>query len=227
MNNLMTHATLCSVELSDGTPPKWVEIIPAGPRVTGRDGRSWIFGPAEGQSVLSDFTSNGAPLPVDWEHATEYRAPKGEEAPASGWIVQLELRAGALWGKVEWTPRAAAQLRRHEYRFLSPVFAYNKDTGRILKLSSVALTNTPNLHLTALNRVMPDDLINPMQLSDSSLGVCHSLGVDPEDMLKTLDRDVRREKAVEQLTQDQLKICHAFGIDPEDYANNQGEEWTP
>jgi phage I-like protein len=54
---------------------------------------------------------------------------------------------------VAWTPRAANQVKDREYRFVSPVFTHERaPPHKIVRLESVALTNTPNLHLTALNR---------------------------------------------------------------------------
>jgi phage I-like protein len=103
-------------------------------------------------SVLRAFTERGMPVPVDWEHATDVRGSQGLDAPAAGWITRLESRDGALVGNVEWTPRAAEQIRNREYRYLSPVFAFEKSSRRIRALESVALTNVPNLRLTALNR---------------------------------------------------------------------------
>lgn len=136
---------------ADGSAPEAVELIPAGPRVTGRDGRSWIFDATSHELVLSAYRDRNIELPIDWEHATQHRAPKGEEAPAAAWIKSLEIRDGALWGAVGWTPRGGDQVINQEYRFLSPVFDYDPATGRIARLVSAALTNTPNLHLQALN----------------------------------------------------------------------------
>lgn len=141
-----------NVELP-GQVPEWVQLIPAGPTVTGQDGRSWTFGEVEARSVLAWFGGRrGAPLLIDWEHASERLAPQGHEAPAAGWITALEQRDGALWGRVEWTERAAAQIARREYRFLSPVFLHTRDDRRILSLVSAGLTNVPNFLSTALNQ---------------------------------------------------------------------------
>src|SRR5690606_33678215 len=46
---------------------------------------------------------------------------------------------------------------RKEYRFISPVFSFHKQTGEITTLHRAGLTNNPNLHLTALaSAEMPD-----------------------------------------------------------------------
>lgn len=141
-----------SVELSDGKAPEWVELIPAGPIVEGRDGRTWLFDDAAHQFVQTNFSSRAIDLPVDWEHATQRRAALGLEAPAGAWIKQLEMRNGALWGMSEWTPRGKLQVEDKEYRFLSPVFDYDDETKRIVRVVSAALTNIPNLVMTALNQ---------------------------------------------------------------------------
>ncbi|MCD7046670.1 phage protease [Pseudomonas sp. MAFF 311095] len=140
------------VELSDGKAPEWVELIPAGPTVVGRDGRTWLFDDVAHQFVQTNFSSRAIDLPIDWEHATQRRAPLGQEAPAGAWIKQLEIRDGALWGLAEWTPRGELQVENKEYRFLSPVFDYDDETKRIVRMVSAALTNIPNLVMTALNQ---------------------------------------------------------------------------
>jgi phage I-like protein len=148
-----------SVELSDGKAPDWVELIPAGPVVTGRDGRTWLFDDASQALVQSSFTERAIDLPLDWEHATQLRAPVGQEAPAGAWIKALEIRDGALWGRVDWTPRAAMQVEAREYRFTSPVFDFDPDTRRIARLVSAGLTNKPNFLMTALNQENPEHTV--------------------------------------------------------------------
>lgn len=143
------------------TPPEWIQLLPAGPDIVGHDGRRWRLSNA--QSLVHQFAVRNQSIPVDWEHASEHRAPQGLPAPAAGWIDALELRNGAIWGRVEWTPTATNQISSREYRYLSPVFTYNQTTLEIRALKSVALTNQPNLNLTALNQFdqqQEDDAMN-------------------------------------------------------------------
>lgn len=138
------------------TAPDEVELIsapdPSTGKVQGRDGRAWLFDVQAQGAVLDGFRQGGIDLPIDWEHATQYRAPNGQAAPAAAWIERLDIRdGGSLWGRVKWTPRASDQVANREYRFLSPVFDYDPATGRILRLVSAGLVNKPNLPLQALN----------------------------------------------------------------------------
>ena len=164
---------------ADGSPPEGVQLLPAGPHITGRDGRAFVFDRPE--LVLEAFRTHDGPLPVDWEHATEHRAPNGLDAPAAGWIVELEERGGELWGRVEWTSRGADHVASREYRFLSPVVAYARDTQRVLQLVSAGLTNQPNFKMTALNQRQGGQEMDITEL-------LQALGLSPE---ATVDEAVK------------------------------------
>lgn len=149
-----TRTAFCTALTQSDTAaaPTEVQLIPAGPSVRGRDGRTWTFDGADAQVVITTFSAGGIPLVIDREHATQHRAPQGLDAPAAGWIESLNMRDGALWGQVQWTNSGQAQVAGREYRYLSPVFDYDPATGRIARLVSAGLTNLPNLHLQALNQ---------------------------------------------------------------------------
>lgn len=172
MKTQLALNTDLSATVSDGKAPEWVELIPPGPNIFGRDGRQWLFDEQAGMLVQSSFLGRAIDLPIDWEHATQHRASKGESAPAAGWIKQLELRDGALWGLVDWTPRGSEQVINREYRFLSPVFDFDPDTTRIARLVSAGLTNKPNFLLTALNQETTENM--PVKLS---LAILAALGL--------------------------------------------------
>lgn len=145
------QAALNSVVITseNGVLPEWVELIPAGD-VQGRDGRGWKNGNPQG--VIDRFLSSGVDLPIDIEHSTELKAPKGEPAPAAAWVKGLEKRNGAIWGRVEWNTTGQNLVGGKAYRYLSPVILYDRQSGEIAGLTSVGLTNRPNLHLAALNQ---------------------------------------------------------------------------
>ncbi len=132
---------------SEGAAPEWVQLLPAGPQIVGRDGRQWRLD--DPQALVRGFDPV-KPLQIDFEHSSQIKAPKGEPAPAVGWIEALELRGGELWGRVSWTPSGADAVATRAYRFLSPVFAHTADL-RITRFVSAGLTNSPNLEMTALN----------------------------------------------------------------------------
>lgn len=170
-----------ALNFTNGEAPEWVEVLPAGPQIIGRDGRSWIID--DPQEIVRRSEAEGA-LHVDYEHASEIRAPQGEAAPAAGWIDKLEVRDGAIWAHVEWTPKAKQMVADREYRFISPTFWFDSATLRIIALISVALTNRPNLTMTALNT--RDDDNEQQQQEKTTMdkealkALCKKLGLQEE-----------------------------------------------
>lgn len=135
---------------ADAAPPDWVQLMPAGGDVAGVDGRRWKVESAE--AVVAAFNAGGRTLPVDIEHASEHKAPKGEPAPAVGWIEAMEVRGGEIWGRVSWNAAGEEAIRTRAYRYLSPVFLFSKGDRVVRRLVSAGLTNIPNFNMTALNR---------------------------------------------------------------------------
>lgn len=125
----------------------WVHLLPAGV-FRGRDGRG-PYRLDDAEQVIAATRALGMDLPIDRDHATDLAA-KGTPVPAAGWIRELQAREDGLWGLVEWTPAAAAQIEAREYRYLSPVFEHRKGTREVTRLLRASLTNNPNLHLTAI-----------------------------------------------------------------------------
>lgn len=149
----MTNARaihLCAIELAsqESGAPSWVQLTPAGPNILARDGRQFrLLRPG---LILEAFQELGRPLQIDIEHASQVRAPKGLSNPAVGWVVELEIRDGAIWGRVDWTERGRAWVAAKEYRFLSPAFAH--EAGEMVEIISVGLTNEPAFRMAELAR---------------------------------------------------------------------------
>lgn len=139
-----SHATLLAV--ADGDLPEWYHLIPAGV-FSGRDGR----GPysAAFSLIAQAFATHGMPLLVDYEHQSLMASDIAGPVPAAGWITDVQERADGVWGRIEWTERAAELIRNAEYRYLSPVFGHD-DAGRVTILWGAGLTNNPNLFLNEL-----------------------------------------------------------------------------
>jgi len=133
---------------ADGQAPEWICLIPAGD-VVGRDGRGWVNDRPD--LVIDAFAANAMDLPLDMEHATELKATQGDPAPAVGWIKELQNRGGQIWGRVEWTEAGRNAVESKSYRYVSPVIVFERASKRVVALTSVGLTNRPNLFLQALN----------------------------------------------------------------------------
>lgn len=173
----------------EGTPPEWIELVPAG-EFRGRDGRG-PFRLKSPEAVIAATRGLGmeAGIPIDYDHATDFAAPEGRPAPAAGWIRKLEARDGAIWGLAEWTRHGAAAVTAHEYRYISPVFEYAK-SGEVVRLLRAALTNNPNLYLSA---------ISARAASEISAGPAGRSGDEEQAMEKFLG-EMREMLALEEET---------------------------
>ncbi len=140
--------------------PEWIQLLPAGEIAT-RDGRGpWKN--ADPAAVLAAFAAWGMPLDVDYHHQSENAAEKAEPVPAAGWIHELQTRNGEIWGRVTWTERAAAMIAAREFRYISPVFNYDKKTGVVQCLVGAGLTNKPNLFIQAVAAARGGGTMNPL-----------------------------------------------------------------
>ncbi|MBF6559127.1 MAG: hypothetical protein IVW56_02470 [Candidatus Binataceae bacterium] len=181
--------------------PDWIELIPAG-EFEGRDGRGpyRLDDPAAVIAATAELKME-AGLPIDYDHATDFAAPEGRPAPAAGWIREFAARRGALWGRVEWTRPGAEAVATHQYRYISPVFEYAKD-GNVIRVLRAALTNNPNLYLTAIaarvareqremaGKQSEDADANAILTQNLSTALCTLLG---------LDEDASSEEIVEKI----------------------------
>lgn len=151
MNRKTAHQNLgiaaCATSV---TPSGEVQLFPAG-EFRSSDGRPkdaphWFIDAELAASIIADFEARQNDTVIDYEHQTMLTADNGQPAPAAGWFSKLEWRESGLYAiDVRWTERAAGLIEGEEYKYISPVFTYDKKTGQIKGLLNAALTNNPAL----------------------------------------------------------------------------------
>lgn len=137
-----------------GPAPGRIQLFPLG-AFAARDGRpgtlkgvrakAWTLDPALAAALVARWQQRETPLVVDYEHQTIHATENGKPAPAAGWIESLEVGADGLYATVKWTDAARAFIKADEYRYISPVFSFDPETGAVLEVKSAALTNYPAL----------------------------------------------------------------------------------
>lgn len=158
--------------------PEWVQLLPvARGEVQTFDGR----GPYHVEDLAAVIQASMAwerGIPIDENHATDLRP--GHEAPARGWIVELQARADGLWGRVEWTGAGRALVADKAYRGISPVLMVDpKDKRTVRLIPRASLVNVPNLRgLAALN--METGLMEGMSK------IAEKLGLGPDASLEDI-----------------------------------------
>lgn len=130
------HLVLVCTSEVNGVPSK-VKILPFG-NVKSQKG-DFTVDDESFKSIKNHFKSRGLDVVIDYEHQTL----EDVQAPAGGWIKDVEKEGDAIVAKVEWTPKAEEYLKNKEYKYLSPVVLVRKADNKAVVLHSVALTNTP------------------------------------------------------------------------------------
>ncbi len=127
--------------------PTTFRIIPAGAFSAddGRENGKWFLSESNARVIINTVAQRADDYLIDYEH----HSLNNEKIfnPAAGWFKKLEWRPDGLYVvDARWTPKARAMIEGDEYRYISPVFNFNAETGMVTSLHSVALTNTPALH---------------------------------------------------------------------------------
>lgn len=139
---------------ADG-PAKSIQLIPMGVSTpkNGKPAKVVLRDRAHAEAVVASSIARlgSSDMMVDYDHQSVFAAnPQvGGRAAASGWIKSLRVADDGIWGDVEWTASASAQLTAREYRYISPYFLHRPD-GTVTGIINAALTNTPNLDLAAV-----------------------------------------------------------------------------
>lgn len=150
MKKTLLAAAACSFDLT--TSSNQLVLIPEG-SFRGLDGRpfdapAWILTPELGHAIAYSLNQRNIDMVIDYEHSTLKAQETGEPAPAAGWLKAKGFTyiegIGLCSSQFTWTEKAKGFIESEEYKYLSPVFMYNKN-GEIAALLHVALTNTPNL----------------------------------------------------------------------------------
>lgn len=147
---------------AEGGVPDWVQLTPPGPQLAGRDGRTWSMDNPEAVIAACRDTRGGSiEIPLDFEHATHVKGARGERADAAGWVRDMAVRGGAIWGRVEWNQAGRDAVASRGYRFISPSIDFDKMTGAVRRIVSAGLTNLPNFTMPALNRPQEQPALDP------------------------------------------------------------------
>lgn len=158
------NVAVCAIQV---TPTGEVQLFPAG-EFRASDGRPkdaphWFIDAESAATIIAEFESRQNMTVIDYEHQTMLTTENGQPAPAAGWFSNLEWRDTGLYAiDVQWTDRASRMIGDGEYKYISPVFTYDKKSGAIQSLFNAALTNNPALDgMEAVAASQLSNLLNP------------------------------------------------------------------
>ncbi len=115
-------------------------------RLKGCSAKAWRLDADIADALIARANTRETPLFIDYEHHTLTAKDAGHKAVAAGWIEALAYVPGrGLFARVAWTDAARAHILADEYRYISPLFTFDPETGAVLSLVNAALTNNPAL----------------------------------------------------------------------------------
>lgn len=180
--NTLVALSALLVDLEGGAPSE-IKLIPAGSFRSARDARpvdvpAWLMDDAIAAAVLSAQAALKGKFLFDYDHQTLRAEKNGQPAPAAGWGGRLEWRSGdGLYAvEMDWTPAALSAIAAKEYRYISPVFLYDKQTGAVTSVKMAALTNYPAL----------DDLTDLAAAAALIYSTPQETAMDPKEIIERL-----------------------------------------
>lgn len=131
-----------------------VQLLPAGyfSSVDGRPkdvaNQQWLMDAQAFADLKANTPHKIGDLVIDYEHQTLKAEKNGKPAIAAGYFNVNDLvfiENEGLFIKPRWTENAQAYLSAGEYKYISAVFGYNRQTGRPSFMHSAGLVNRPGV----------------------------------------------------------------------------------
>lgn len=139
------------VQGADGVTTE-AHLLPPGPfrstDVRPVECAAWQLDAQIAARVIALAASRKTDTLIDYEHQSLRSKDNGKKVIAAGWVPNtFEWREGkGLYAVgIAWTDDARAEIAAKKYRYISTVFFYDAETGEVLEIVSIALTNTPAL----------------------------------------------------------------------------------
>ena len=157
------------------------------------------------RNVVKDWTDRGSKeILVDFEHNSESKDPNSDTS-AAAWVsnVRVDPERG-LVGDFKLTDVGAEAISNRRLRFLSVSWFVNKETREPIRITSIALTNKPNIPVDpVLNKDPEPDNKNVEDKEKSEMDkIKEALGLAPEateeQVLEAITAMVKANKDAQQ-----------------------------
>jgi len=249
MNTNTAHTALaaCLFDLSKNQGDR-LQLFPSG-EFTAPDGALLGAGPWHLDKALADNLMDAVSglddLLIDYDHQSLLFTQNKQALAAAGTFngsgLQWQDNQGLFATGVQWTAAAKQKINSGDYRYISPLFTYDSQTGAVTQLISIAVTNNPAIknmqaiELAAASFLNPPEkntmnkkLIALLGLAETAdqeaiLAACTALKASPSiptDLLAALSLDDKAKQedvltAVKTLQADKEKLAAASNQPPD------------
>ena len=225
MNNSVIAACTFKIEANQSK----IQLLPAH-NFRAKDGRPsdvqiWKINRDIAANIINKTNLSKDKKVIDYDHQTLEAKNNGHTAPAAGWFKRLEWIDGlGLFALgVEWTDRAKQFIKNKEYRYISPVMSYDKQTGEITDILLAALVNYPAIDgMAGVSALSANKVIQHRHfsgnLTQEELSVCRALGITEEQLKAVKYRQQSLESCYHGLSDDELTMCRLMNISHADFS---------
>lgn len=197
LEHLVNSTPLAGDKLVAGDITENVQICPIGDFPNGDKNQHCTLEAL--QNVVADWEASGKKeILVDFEHNAE--AGGTSDTSAAAWISNLRVdNKLGLVGDFKWTDVGAQAVTNRRLRFLSVAWFVNRKTREPMKITSVALTNKPNIPVSPILNKGDADNQNVEDNKDTTMNkIKEALGLKPEatedEVLNTVKATVKELK---------------------------------
>lgn len=208
--SLIALAALALPDAANGAVPDWVHLLPRG-EFCAHDGRGpWHYDDAA--TVIEASFAARPRIHIDLNHSTDTAAKVGLDAPAVGYVLEMEERDSGIWARVDWTARGRELLSDRAYWGISAVISFDRKSGRVRAIARAALTNDPAVAtLTPLHAKETDAMITAKLAG--MLGLAEDATED--EVLAALEKKMTAAPADEVPLAALSQLGTALGLDGE------------
>lgn len=186
------------------------KLLPYG-TLRNKDGRgSWVLADsAQAETVIAAtrLCQGGQALALDFDSQTVLG--RGVSRAWAGWIEPASLSAevDAIYGIVNWTFPGADAIKDKSYRYVSAHVLADKASGRIVRLVSAGVTNSPTSDFPTLTA----QASSTMKITAEERAVASAMGLTDAQFLDAKAREAAASR-VSSLSADELAVASAFGL---------------
>jgi len=167
-NNSSLGIAACLFPIGQDGQDNAIQLFPAG-QFTAPEGAlqgegPWHLDSTLASEVISALSANNDIL-IDYDHQsllfTKNQKPLDVAGTFSGAKLQWRENSGLFASQVQWAAAAKAHFAEGKYLYISPLFTYEKSTGAVKHLISVAVTDNPAIKNMRAIELAAASLIHP------------------------------------------------------------------
>ena len=168
----LSEETRVALAETDISKPVWNQIAYQG-TWKGHPAGAFSITAEDLDDIVKNFYAGKGRVVIDHDHLSEADPTMGDlpltAAPGHGWVTELQVRDGQLWGLFDFLEPMKAYVKEGRYRYLSPAIRFGGVDQVSGKRYKAKLTSVAVVHLPFLEK------LKPLMASDVAFDNLHTM----------------------------------------------------